>query len=98
MSNPFHLIFGFELLCNTLLFSHLIYKLKKHTFSLLVDFSEVGLQLSTKKQGSIERFSMLSQILLSPLAPYADSDILKWYEVWNEVITLLMIGSTHSLK
>ena len=42
---PFHLIFSLEFFCNTLLLSYLFHKLRKHIFCLLIDVSQMAIQL-----------------------------------------------------
>lgn len=69
---PFHLIFSFELLRDTLLLCHLFYKLRKHFFCLLVDFSKVGVQLAAKKQGCIYGIAVFTEIPTPFLAPNAN--------------------------
>ena len=44
-ARPFHLAIHFKLFSDTLLLCHLLYKLRKHIVCLLIDTSQVAIQL-----------------------------------------------------
>ena len=44
-AHPFHLAIRFKLFSDTLLLCHLLYKLRKHIVCLLVDVSQMAIQL-----------------------------------------------------
>lgn len=65
LSNPLHLIFRFELFGDTLTLCHLFYEPKKHILYLLVNVSEVSVQLATCQQISVEHLSVLLDVHLT---------------------------------
>lgn len=95
---PFHLAIRLKLLGDVFLLYHMFYKLRKHFFCLLVDFSKVGVQLAAKKQGCIYGIAVFTEIPTPFLAPNANRSGLWRHKIGNEIIALLMIGSTHALK
>ena len=48
-SDPFHLIFSFEFLCNTLLLCQLLNRLGKHSLCLGVNLNQMVIQLASEK-------------------------------------------------
>ena len=69
---PFHLAIRLKLLGDVFLLYHMFYKLRKHFFCLLVDFSKVGVQLAAKKQGCIYGIAVFTEIPTPFLAPNAN--------------------------
>ena len=66
---PLHLTICFEFFCNVLLCCHLSHKLRKHIFRLLVDVSQVAIQLPAEQQGIVKSFPVSSQVLPPTLTP-----------------------------
>ena len=93
-SDPGHLIGCLELLRDTFGPCHLIDQMKEHFFRPAVHFLQMGVQLAAEEHGGVNGFPILQHVLASALAPDADMRGRRQNEVGNQVIALLMIGSS----
>ena len=75
--HPHHLIFRFECFRYTLFFGKLFYQPGKHCFCLLVEVSEVIVQLAGSQQLGIQTNLVLANMPQVSLSPNADGSALR---------------------
>ena len=95
---PQHLILGFELFGDALTEGHLFYQLKKHSLRLLVQISQITVQLAGDLQLCVQRLAVLSEIPQVPLAPNADGVLFfVWHSQAREIIVFVKLVPQPSL-
>ena len=90
---PQHLILGLELFCDAFTGRHLLYQLKKHSFSLFVQIGKISVQRAGGQQLRVQRLAVLPEIPQMPLTPSADGPLFfsGQPQTGNEIIALQLI-------
>ena len=87
------LILGLELFCDAFTGRHLLYQLKKHSFSLFVQIGKISVQRAGGQQLRVQRLAVLPEIPQMPLAPNADGPLFfsGQLQTWNVIIALQLV-------
>lgn len=100
-SNPFKLIFRFQLFRHTLPFGIFLYQPRKQFFCLFVNICKITVQFAACEQRCVSRSFMFLQIVFVLLSPYADWLIFLfgWKgKSGDKIIPLMYISATHFFK